>query len=89
MAMALPNSGKRFPKILSDFMQREGLTGPKAAERLDVRHQSLYNWLNGHCLPPSREAKRLAERMAMPELVGILDRARARARARRRQAVSA
>ncbi len=76
--MALRKLVKSFPAVLADFMQREGLTGPKAAERLDVPHQSLYNWRNGVCLPTGRQAKRLAEAMGNPAVVAMVARARVR-----------
>jgi hypothetical protein len=78
--MALPKSAKKFSKTLSGFMQRESLTGPKAAERLDVLHQAIYRWLGGKNLPPRRQAERLAERMKMPDLPAAIDRERQRNR---------
>ncbi len=81
--MALPKSAKKFSETLSSYMQRESLTGPKAAARLDVLHQAIYRWLGGKNLPPRRQAERLAERMKMPGLPAAIERER---QANRRQA---
>jgi hypothetical protein len=82
--MRFPKSANKFSKVLAIWMQREGLTGPKAAVRLKVGHRSIYTWLSGQCIPPARQARLIADGMRCPAVVGIC----ARGRASRRRARS-
>lgn len=89
MAMALPKSSNKFAKILSAFIKREGLNPHKAADRLQVRHQQLYTWLNGQCLPPARQTRLIAELIGDPELVSVCERVRTRRRLARARTAGA
>lgn len=64
---------QKLPLILDEFMREKRLTGPKAAELLDVSTGCLYLWLNGTHVPPRRNARRLAVVLGRPGLVKVID----------------
>jgi len=65
---------QRFPRILATYMAGPPrLSGPVAGERFGVTHGTIQNWLAGTHVPPRGRARRIAEVMGRPDLVGIID----------------
>ncbi len=79
--MPLPKSHNTFSRALNRHLSRSGLKVYDAASAWNVRHQRLYTWINGQCLPGRDEAERIGQAIGMPGLGDTVARLRRRRRA--------
>jgi hypothetical protein len=78
LVMPLPKSDNKFRRTLQAYLTREGINAYTAATRIGVRHQRLYTWLNGQCLPGRGEADRIGQAIGVPGLGDTVARLRRR-----------
>ncbi len=78
--MPLPKSHNTFSRALNRHLSRSGLKVYDAARAWSVRHQRLYTWLNGQCLPGRAEAERIGIAIGVPGLGDTVARLRRRRR---------
>lgn len=79
--MPLLKSDNKFSRVLQRHLKRTGTKVYDAAREWRVRHQRLYTWLNGQCLPGRDEAERIGQAIGVPGLGATVARLRRRRRA--------
>jgi transcriptional regulator with XRE-family HTH domain len=88
MDMAFAKTANAFSKRVQAYLDQEGLKGLRAADRLQVQHRTVYNWLRGVNLPPRAQALRIAAIIGDPEIPKMVERVRARRGRGKREAAA-